>query len=313
MVVILIICIGVLKKRERYLSFVLLLKQKLNVMRSLIIISILFCLAAVQAQESPIKVPEVDWEELQKTKPWEATEYYEPIPPKVTPGVWTAPPSDAIVLFDGSDMNSWRMSDLNYGVNMYQMEYISKATFEVDFNTRKPSKWRIEDGQMVVVPGSGAIETSRLFGDVQLHIEWLAPVDPGKEGQQYSNSGVFFMGQYEVQILNNYDNPTYVNGQASSLYKQQPPLVNASRKPGEWQEYEIIFTAPRFDDEGNLQSPAYVTVFHNGVLTQNHVELTGPTIYIGKPQYVAHKEKLPLLLQDHGNEVRFRNIWIREL
>ncbi|MEZ4686263.1 MAG: DUF1080 domain-containing protein [Bacteroidia bacterium] len=141
----------------------------------------------------------------------------------------------------------------------------------------------------------------------------LSPEDPGKESQQYSNSGIFLMRMYEIQILNNYKNKTYVNGQAGSVYKQTPPLVNASRPPGEWQKYDIIFTAPRFNGDGSLKSPAYVTVIHNGVLVQNHTEIKGPTAYVGVPSYFAHPEKMPLRLQDHSNKVRYRNIWVREL
>ncbi|MBV6647953.1 MAG: DUF1080 domain-containing protein, partial [Cyclobacteriaceae bacterium] len=157
------------------------------------------------------------------------------------------------------------------------------------------------------------ISTKRSFGDVQLHIEWQAPKASDKSGQGYSNSGVFLMGLYEVQILNSFQNETYANGQASSVYKQHIPLVNASRPPGEWQEYDIIFMAPKFSDGGSVVSRARVTVFHNGVLVQNNVELLGPTVYIGNTYYVPHAEKLPLVLQDHGDPIRFRNIWIREL
>ena len=176
-----------------------------------------------------------------------------------------------------------------------------------------PAPWKIENGELVVVPGTGQIATKKAFGDVQLHIEWLAPSQSGKEGQMYSNSGVFFMGIYEVQVLNSYENPTYNNGQAGSVYKQHIPLVNASKPVDTWQEYDIIFMAPKFSSKGTLVSPAKVTVLHNGVLVQNNVELMGPTCYIGTSYYIAHPEKLPLLLQDHGDPMRFRNIWVREL
>ena len=146
-----------------------------------------------------------------------------------------------------------------------------------------------------------------------MHIEFLNPVDVEKEGQACSNSGVFMMSLYELQILNSYKNKTYANGQAGCIYKQNPPLVNASRRPGEWQMYDIVFTTPKFNKDGSLKSPAYVTAFHNGVLIQNHFELTGPTLFIGKPSYFQHPEKMPLRLQDHGDLVRYRNIWIREL
>lgn len=256
-------------------------------------------------------VPEVDWEELGKTQPWKATEQWEPVPPKVTPGIYAAPPSDAIILFDGKDLSQWHKPKYDYGVNMETVEAIINV--KTNFPEHSAPEWQVKDGTMIVEPGTGAIETKQAFGDVQLHIEWLAPVDPGKKDQGYSNSGVFFMGLYEVQVLNSYENETYPNGQAGAVYKQHIPLVNASRPPGEWQAYDMVFTAPRFNEDGTLKSPAYLTAFHNGVLIQNHVELKGPAIYIGKPSYVPHPEKMPILLQDHGNRVRFRNIWIREL
>ena len=261
----------------------------------------------VQAQE----VMEIDWEELQKTAPWEATEQWTPVPPKVTPGVGQAPPSDAIVLFNGRDLSAWHTPRYDYGVRMDHVEQIIDA--KVNHPEHRAAAWEIKDGALVVKPGSGALETRQAFGDVQLHLEFLPPVDPGKEGQGYSNSGVFFMGLYEVQILNSYDNETYPNGQAGAVYKQHIPLVNASRPPGEWQYYDIIFKAPRFDQTGALQQPAYLTVLHNGVLIQDHVELKGPAVYIGTPYYTPHPAKMPLLLQDHGNQVRYRNIWVREL
>ena len=273
----------------------------------------LFALLILGHSLAAQNIPEVDWTELQKTKPWEATQYYEPVPPVITPNQDDLPPSDAIVLFDGNNLDAWKAPIFGYGVNMEQISAMAKAMYELDYDGRKAAPWEVKSGQMIVVPGSGSLETSERFGDVQLHMEWLAPVDPGKESQQYSNSGVFFMGLYEVQILNNYENSTYVNGQVGSIYKQHPPLINASRPPGEWQEYDIVFTAPRFDKDGSLRSPAYITVLHNGVLTQNHVELIGPTCYIGQPHYTPHPEKLPISLQDHGNKVRFRNIWIRNL
>ena len=273
----------------------------------------LFFYSCAGTQDIPTEVPQLDWEELQKTRPWEATEYYEPVPPVVTPGTWTGAPSDATILFDGSGLESWKTPHFPYGVNMDQMKAMAAMTFNLDWDARTAAKWTSQDGQMIVVPGEGSIETKKAFGNAQLHIEWLAPVDSGKEGQGYSNSGIFLMGLYEVQILNNYKNPTYVNGQSSSIYKQHPPLANACRPPGEWQTYDIIFNAPTFDDKGKLTKAAFITVLHNGVLTQNHVKLLGPTCYIGAPYYVAHPAKLPISLQDHGNKTRFRNIWIREL
>jgi hypothetical protein len=179
-------------------------------------------------------------------------------------------------------------------------------------NGEEPN-WQIKENTLVVEPGSGCIHTKESFADVQLHIEWMSPSAEGKSGQLYSNSGVFFMGRYEVQVLNSYENPTYNNGQASSVYKQHIPLVNASKPVDTWQEYDIIFMAPKFSEKGTLVAPARITVFHNGVLVQNNVALLGPTRYIGSPYYEAHPAKLPLALQDHGDPVQFRNIWIREL
>ena len=257
------------------------------------------------------EVKTIDFEALQATKPWEKTEVWEPVPPKVVPGIWSLPPSDAIVLFGGENLAAWHKPKYDYGVDMEQVEQIIRAkTKSTDFTE---AEWEVKDGAMIVRPGGGALETKRAFGDVQLHLEWLSPADPGKEGQAYSNSGVFLMGLYEVQVLNSYANETYPNGQAGAVYKQHIPLVNASRPPGEWQSYDIVFKAPRFDFDGSLLSPAFLTVFHNGVLIQNHAELKGPAIYIGEPHYTPHPEKMPLLLQDHGDKVRFRNIWIREL
>jgi hypothetical protein len=175
------------------------------------------------------------------------------------------------------------------------------------------SKWSIAEGVFTVVKGGGDLQTKRSFGDCQLHIEWRTPTQVEGDGQGRGNSGVFLQGRYEVQVLDSYNNPTYSNGQAASVYKQYIPLVNASRKPGEWQSYDIFFRAPRFAANGIIATPAYVTVVHNGVLVQDHVELKGSTVYIGSPLYEKHNFKEPLVLQDHGNPVSYRNIWIREL
>jgi len=169
------------------------------------------------------------------------------------------------------------------------------------------------NGYVEVVPGTGAIATKQGFGDVQLHIEWAAPTPAKGEGQERGNSGVFLMGMYEVQVLDSYRNKTYPDGQAGAVYGQYPPLVNASRPPGEWQTYDIVFHGPRFDAGGKLLRPARMTVVFNGVLVQDNVVLTGPTAHQTRPPYAAHPEKLPLSLQDHGNPMRFRNIWVREI
>jgi hypothetical protein len=213
-----------------------------------------------------------------------ATEVWSPVPPVVRPGDGHAAPSDAIVLFDGSDLSEWR----------------------------EPI-WKVGEGAVTVVAKTGSLISKRAFGDVQLHIEWRTPSAVGGEGQGRGNSGIFLMERYEVQVLDSYENATYVNGQAGAVYKQHAPLVNASRGPGEWQAYDIVFMAPRFRPDGSLERAATFTVFHNGVLIQNHVEVKGTTTNIGEPKYVAHPAKAPLSLQDHGNPVSYRNIWVREL
>ena len=213
-----------------------------------------------------------------------ATEVWSPVPPVVRSGEGTAPPSDAIVLFDGSDLSEWR----------------------------EPG-WKVDGGAVTVVAETGSLVTKSTFGDVQLHIEWRTPAVVEGEGQGRGNSGIFLMERYEVQVLDSYENSTYVNGQAGSIYKQHAPLVNASRGPGEWQSYDILCTAPRVRSDGSLERSAIFTVFHNGVLIQNHVEVKGTTTNIGEPKYEPHPAKAPLALQDHGNPVSYRNIWIREL
>ena len=211
-------------------------------------------------------------------------------PPIIAPGKTSAdPPSDAIVLFDGKNLSHWRSGD------------------------GSPAKWQVRDGYMEVAPGTGDITTSDRFGDVQLHIEWATPAVAKGEGQDRGNSGVFLMERYEIQVLDSYVNRTYYHGQAGAVYKQHAPLVNASRKPGEWQTYDIVFHAPKFDEQGKVIDRARVTVLHNGVLIQNNVEIYGIT-YNDKPAlYIAHSPQEPLCLQDHGNPMRYRNIWIRRL
>jgi hypothetical protein len=212
-------------------------------------------------------------------------------PPKDEPRVVDPDPlpSDAIVLFDGEDLSQW-LSEKDSG----------------------PAKWAVKDG-VATVNGTGDITTKQSFGDCQLHIEWAAPEQVKGEGQGRGNSGIFMQGRYEIQVLDSYQNKTYYHGQAGAVYKQSAPLVNACRKPGEWQAYDIIYHAPRFDDAGKLLKAATVTMLQNGVLIQDHVEIMGPTALPGKPRYEAHPLKQPLKLQDHRNPIRFRNIWIREL
>ena len=198
-------------------------------------------------------------------------------------------PSDATVLFDGSDLSPWCSLD------------------------GSAPKWILREGCLECVKGSGYIRTLQNFGDCQLHVEWAAP-SPGRgQGQGRGNSGVFLMGLYEVQVLDSYGSTTYADGHAGAVYGQYPPLANASLPPGRWQTYDIIFARPHFGENGELTSPARVTVLHNGVLVQNHVALSGPSGWMKRAPYRAHADKLPLSLQDHGNPVRYRNIWIREL
>jgi len=223
----------------------------------------------------------------------EMTEIWEPEVTIVQPGIRDAdPPSDAIILFDGSDVNKeWEDAQGN------------------------PTRWLIQDGVLVCVRGSGIIKTKRKFESCQLHIEWRTPAEVQGESQGRGNSGVFLQELYEVQVLDSYNNRTYREGQAGSIYKQYAPLVNVSKKPGEWQSYDIIYTAPIFGkDSTTYLVPPRITVFHNGVLIQNNVTLRGPTVYIGIPEYFVKTHGAgSLVLQDHGNPVAFRNIWIREL
>jgi len=208
----------------------------------------------------------------------------------VKPAKRNNPPSDAIIVFDGGNLSQFRSS-----------------------NADAPAPWRVSGSKLIVVSETGNIQTKKHFGDMQLHIEFKIPREAkNKDGQQSGNSGIYIMGKYEIQVLNSHKNETYTDGQAGAIYDQYPPLVNASLKPGKWQEYDIIFKAPRFDKNGNMKEPPYITVFHNGVLIQNHAKVKGPTTAYNK-SIPGKAEKGPLLLQDHNNEVRYRNIWIREL
>ncbi|MGH9340810.1 MAG: 3-keto-disaccharide hydrolase [Acidobacteriota bacterium] len=225
---------------------------------------------------------------------WKIHDMDRPVPPLADPGpaaqdAAARPPSDSIVLFGGQDLSQW------------------------EAERGGPAPWKVENGYMEVVSRTGSIVTRQGFGDCQLHIEWAAPLPAEGEGQHRGNSGVFLMNSYEVQVLNSHDNRTYADGQAAAVYGQHPPLVNASRPPGQWQTYDIVFHGPRFDESGKVTSPARVTVLHNGVLVQDNVELSGPTAHQQRPAYQAHADKLPIKLQDHGQPVRFRNIWIRPL
>jgi len=218
-----------------------------------------------------------------------------PPPPAIEPATASTQatpgraPSDAIVLFDGRDLSRWQHKDGG------------------------APKWRVGDGYFEVAPGSGYLYTREAFGDCQLHVEFAEPDPPRGDDQNRGNSGVFLQGLYEVQVLDSYRSATYPDGQAAALSGQFPPLVNASRAPGLWQSYDILFHGPRFDAAGHLTRPARMTVLHNGVLVQDDAELTGPTAHHQRPPYSAQPEKLPLALQDHDAPVRYRNIWIREL
>ena len=233
--------------------------------------------------------------EFQAVYRWKQHDPNRPMPPLVTPGMASTqaqpgrPPSDAVVLFDGKDLTRWQSK--NGG----------------------PARWKAANGYMEVVKGTGDIQSREKFGNCQVHVEWAAPVPAVGEGQERGNSGVFLMGQYEVQVLDSYHNRTYADGQAAAVYGQYPPLVNACRPPGQWQTYDIIFHRPRFASGGKLLRPARVTVLQNGVLVQDSVALTGPTAHGRRPPYEPGPDRLPLALQDHGDPVRFRNIWVREL
>jgi len=231
----------------------------------------------VRAQEAPV---------------WKIHDPQRPQPRVVTPApqaAMAAPPPGAIILFDGSDLSGW-----------------------CDENG-EAATWTVQDGAMVRGPRGGDVFTERAFGDIQLHLEWSSPLPASGQGQGRGNSGVFLMGLYEVQILDSFQNATYPDGQAAALYGQHPPLANACRAPGEWQTYDIVFRRPRFQPDGRLAAPACVTVIHNGILVQDAAEFWGPTMWLQHLPYANHPDRLPLSLQDHGNPVRFRNIWAREL
>lgn len=258
------------------------IKRNLALVICFFIFSSLFSTFALAQQKTP----------KESLSQWAIHDPNRPLPPVVTPGPPlppVPPPSDAIVIFDGKNLLNW-----------------------VD-SKGQPALWKVEGDYMEVVPGTGNIQTKMGFGSCQLHIEWATPYPPKGSGQDRGNSGVFLMGLYEVQVLDSYENKTYADGMAGAIYGQYPPLVNACRRPGEWQTYDIIFHAPKFDSQGKLLEPARMTVLQNGILIQDNVELTGPTAHKARPPYKAHADKLPLMLQDHNHPVRFRNIWLREL
>ncbi len=222
---------------------------------------------------------------------WRVHDTDRPLPPVVTPPTTEpgagAPPGDATVLFDGTDLDAWRAGD-------------------------EAAQWTLTDEGELIVNGTGSIQTVAAFGDVQLHLEWRSPTEIESSGQGRGNSGVFLMGRYEIQILDSFENPTYADGQAGALYGQHPPLVDATLPPGAWQSFDIVFRAPRFDGD-ELVSPARATVFHNGVCIHDAAEFFGSTAHRAVATYAPHPPTGPLVLQDHGNPVAFRNIWIRPL
>jgi len=226
---------------------------------------------------------------------WHVHDGDRPMPAVITPGTCSTqevpgvPPSDAVVLFDGKDLSHWQSP------------------------AGQPARWKIEEGALVIAPGAGEIVSKDEFGNCQLHLEFAAPVPPRGRDQGRGNSGVMLFGRYEIQVLDSYQNLTYPDGQAAAIYGQYPPLVNASRPPGQWQTYDIIFEAPHFREDRSLESPAYVTMLHNGVLVHSHTPLIGAMAYRAVGKYTPHGPKGPILLQDHGDPVRFRNIWVREL
>ncbi|MFC1628116.1 DUF1080 domain-containing protein [Gemmatimonadota bacterium] len=243
---------------------------------------VVFLIAGGQAQQESVHA-------------WKIHDPDRPLPPVVEPGPSTGEdesvpaPSDAMVLFNGTDLSHWQSS------------------------RGGPAQWKVENGYMEITGRGGAIRTSDLFGDCQLHVEYRLPDPPSGEGQNRGNSGIFLQDIYEVQILDSYGNITYADGMMGALYGQYPPLVNVCRPPGEWQSLDILYTRPRFNSEGGLLEPAIFTVFHNGVLIHDHAELVGPTVWQQRPPYEAHADRLPISIQDHGAPVRFRNIWIRDL
>lgn len=255
--------------------------------RSIALAALFATAATISAQQST------------KMKP-EDTEIWEPVPKVVTPGATcNAPPLDAMVLFDGKNQDAWVSAK----------------------DGKSPADWTVADGVLTVNKSSGNIETKQSFKNYQLHVEWKVPADITGSGQARGNSGVFLASTgpgddgYELQVLDSYENKTYVNGMAGSIYKQAIPLANAARKPGEWETYDVVWTEPTFNSDGSLKMPAYVTVFFNGILVQNHFELKGQTLYIGKPFYKEYTSA-PIKLQAHGDPskpISYRNIWVREL
>jgi hypothetical protein len=261
--------------------------------------ALIVAVAAAQTAAAPKKDHSLGYEDtpFQPDGKWRVHDASRPRPRMVTPGTESSqerpgrPPSDAIVLFDGTDLSKWET---------YLKGQVSEP------------RWKVEHGYVEVTPGVGGMQTRAKYGNIQLHVEWASPAEVQGSSQSRGNSGIMLMGRYEIQVLDSWENPTYADGQAASIYGQVPPPVNVSRKPGEWQTYDIVFEAPKFEGE-KLLKPAYVTVFHNGILMHNRQEITGRTPHARVGTYAAHGEEEPLLLQNHGSKVRFRNIWIRRV
>ena len=260
--------------------------------RDLLLISLLASAAAF-AQAKPGDLGFTDTPTLPGL-PWHVHDSGRPHPKVVAPGQRPgAPPSDAVVLFDGKDLSKW--------------ENIGKGE---DKGKMVPAQWRVGDGYFEVTKGAGELRTKEKFGDCQIHIEWSSPEVVQGTSQGRGNSGVLIMSRYEIQVLDAFENPTYADGQAGAIYGQWPPLANPARKPGEWNTYDILFEAPKFEGE-KLVRPAYVTVIYNGVMVHHHKEMMGPMVYRQVARYTPHEAEAPIGLQDHGNPVRYRNVWVR--
>ncbi len=264
-----------------------------------LVLAPLLCTAALVAQQPEKPVLGYTDTPIIVGQTWHVHDPDRPHPATVTPGPYFVelPPSDAIVLFDGTDLSHWQLAKSSQS------------------NAGKPTgdpAWKVENGYMEVVPGKGEIGTKEKFGDLQLHLEWASPTPPKGDSQGRGNSGVFLMGLYEIQVLDSWNNPTYADGQAGAVYGQWPPLVNPIRPVGQWNTYDIFFEAPRLDGDKVIK-PAFVTVIFNGVIVQNHTQIAGPTMHRQLAHYVAQPAEDSLVLQNHGNAVRFRNIWARRL
>jgi len=264
----------------------------MRVLRFLVIVTLSACALLGQAKKYPAGYTDTP---VIPGMQWRVHDIARPHPPIITPGTATAAPSDAVVLFDGKNLSKWL--DQGRGPNS---------------GKTGPAKWIVRDGYFEVAPGAGSLITKEKFGDMQLHLEFATPAKVEKASQGRGNSGVLIMGLYEIQVLDSYNNITYADGQASAIYGQYPPLVNASRPPGQWQTYDIIFEAPRFEGD-DLVKAAYVTVLHNGVLTQHRQKMLGPMRHKVNTYYEAHDPNGPIMLQQHSNPTRYRNIWVRKL